>query len=124
MSMRFTQLQCKEVICVSDGRRLGFVTDVQVEIPSGNVCAIVVPCPARFPGRLRAAGRFYHSLELHQAHRPGHRAGGGEARRLPGAERKAGAAKIAQPRRNSFPRAGIFLRFLGNNACNYAFHPI
>lgn len=50
MSMRFTQLQCKEVICVSDGRRLGFVTDVQVEIPSGNVCAIVVPCPARFPG--------------------------------------------------------------------------
>ena len=50
MSMRFTQLQCKEVICVSDGQRLGFVTDVQVEIPSGNVCAIVVPCPARFPG--------------------------------------------------------------------------
>ena len=50
MSMRFTQLQCKEVICISDGRRLGFVTDVQVEIPSGNVCAIVVPCPARFPG--------------------------------------------------------------------------
>ena len=31
---------------------------------------------------------------------------------------------IAQPRRNSFPRTGIFLRFLGNNACNYAFHPI
>ena len=50
MSIRFTQLQCKEVICVSDGRRLGFVTDVQVEIPGGNVCAIVVPCPARFPG--------------------------------------------------------------------------
>ena len=23
---------------------------VQVEIPSGNVCAIVVPCPTRFPG--------------------------------------------------------------------------
>ena len=50
MSMRFTQLQCKEVICVSDGRRLGFVSDVQVEIPSGNVCAIVVPCPGKFPG--------------------------------------------------------------------------
>ena len=50
MSIRFTQLQCKEVICVSDGRRLGFVTDVQVELPGGNVCAIVVPCPGRFPG--------------------------------------------------------------------------
>ena len=50
MSMRFTQLQCKEVICVSDGRRLGFVSDVQVELPSGNICAIVVPCPGKFPG--------------------------------------------------------------------------
>lgn len=53
MSMGFTQLQCKEVICVSDGRRLGFVADVQIEIPEGNVCAIVVPCPGRFPGIAR-----------------------------------------------------------------------
>lgn len=52
MSMGFSQLQCKEVICVSDGRRLGFVSDVQIEIPSGNICAIVVPCPCRFPGSL------------------------------------------------------------------------
>ena len=59
MSMRFTQLQCKEVICVSDGRRLGFVTDVQVEIPSGNVCAIVVPCPARFPGGFGRSRRIF-----------------------------------------------------------------
>ena len=124
MSMRFTQLQCKEVICVSDGRRLGFVTDVQVEIPGGNVCAIVVPCPATVSGGLRAAGRFYHSLELHQAHRSGHRAGGGEARRLPGAERKAGAAEITGSPDAFFANAGIFLRFLGNNACNYALHPI
>ena len=50
MSMKFTQLQCKEVICVSDGRRLGFVTDVLVEIPEGNICAIVVPGPCRFFG--------------------------------------------------------------------------
>ena len=50
MSMKFTQLQCKEVICVSDGRRLGFVTDVLVEVPEGTVCAIVVPAPCRFPG--------------------------------------------------------------------------
>ena len=30
MSMKFTQLQCKEVICVKDGRRLGYVEDVMV----------------------------------------------------------------------------------------------
>lgn len=50
MSMGFTQLQCKEVICVRDGRRLGFVSDVLIEMPAGTVCAIVVPCPGRFPG--------------------------------------------------------------------------
>ena len=48
--MRFTQLQCKEVICISDGRRLGFISDVQVEVPEGKVCAIVVPGPARLLG--------------------------------------------------------------------------
>ena len=52
MSMKFTQLQCKEVICVSNGQRLGFVSDVQIEIPDGNVRAIVVPCPNHFPGGL------------------------------------------------------------------------
>ena len=52
MSLKFTQLQCKEVICVSDGRRLGFITDVQVEVPEGRVCAIVVPGPCRFAGIL------------------------------------------------------------------------
>lgn len=54
MSMKFTQLQCKEVICISDGRRLGFVTDILVEVPEGNVCAIVVPGPCRILG---VAGR-------------------------------------------------------------------
>ena len=48
--MRFTQLQCKEVICVSDGKRLGFITDVQVEVPDGKICAIVVPGPCRILG--------------------------------------------------------------------------
>ena len=50
MSMKFTQQQCKEVICISDVRRLGFVTDVLVEIPEGSICAIVVPGKGRFLG--------------------------------------------------------------------------
>ena len=49
MVTRVTDLHCKEVICISDGRRLGFICDVEVEIPSGNVLAIVV----LGPGRLR-----------------------------------------------------------------------
>ena len=45
--LKFTNLQCKEVICVATGQRLGFIADVQVEVPQGNICAIVVPCPVR-----------------------------------------------------------------------------
>ena len=41
MALTITQLKCKEVICIADGRRLGFVSDVEVEIPDGAVCAPV-----------------------------------------------------------------------------------
>lgn len=50
MSMKFTELRCKEVICVNDGQRLGFISDVIVEVPDGCVVAIVVPGPCRFFG--------------------------------------------------------------------------
>lgn len=50
MSIKFTQLQCKEVICVNDGRRLGFITDVHIEVPEGKIAAIQVPGPCRFMG--------------------------------------------------------------------------
>lgn len=50
MGMCFTDLQCKEVICVSDGRRLGFISDVEVSVPEGQVIAIVVPGPCRVLG--------------------------------------------------------------------------
>lgn len=58
MSLKFTQLQCKEVICVQDGQRLGFVSDVLVEVPCGTVCAIVVPGPCRFLGCLGRSDDF------------------------------------------------------------------
>ena len=50
MGTRITDLQCKEVICVGDGRRLGFVTDVEVSVPEGNVLALVVPGPCKALG--------------------------------------------------------------------------
>ena len=52
MGMRLTQLQCKEVICVSDGRRLGFIEDVEVEIPEGTIHAILVPGSGKGMGLL------------------------------------------------------------------------
>ena len=50
MSTKFTDLHCKEVICVSDGRRLGYISDACVEIPKGTIVSIVVPGPCRFFG--------------------------------------------------------------------------
>ena len=50
MGIRTTELHCKEVICIADGRRLGFITDVEVELPEGKVVAIIVPGPCRFLG--------------------------------------------------------------------------
>ena len=50
MTVRFTELHYKEVICVSDGRRLGFISDARVELPEGQLVAIVVPGPCRFFG--------------------------------------------------------------------------
>lgn len=52
MSTKFTELHCKEVICISDGRRLGFISDACVEVCSGNIVSIVVPGPCRFFGLL------------------------------------------------------------------------
>ena len=50
MSIKFTQMQCKEVICIADGRRLGYVSDVQVELPEGRVCALLVCGPGKVMG--------------------------------------------------------------------------
>ena len=50
MMVKFSELRCKEVICVSDGQRLGFVSDVEIEIPEGVIKCILVPGPCRFLG--------------------------------------------------------------------------
>ncbi len=48
--MRITELHCKEVICITTGARLGFVSDVEVRVPEGEVTAIIVPGPCRLFG--------------------------------------------------------------------------
>lgn len=50
MDVRLGDLRYKEVINVSDGTRYGYVGDVELDVESGQVRAIVVP------GRLRLLG--------------------------------------------------------------------
>ena len=42
MDMRFSELECKEVVCVCDGSRLGFVSDLVLDC-DGCIKAVVVP---------------------------------------------------------------------------------
>ena len=58
MGMRVTDLSCKEVVCISDGSRLGYVSDVEVQVPEGQVCSIVVPGRGKFFGLFGAAEDF------------------------------------------------------------------
>ena len=48
--MRIADLRYKEIINVNTGHRLGFVCDVDMDINTGRICALVVPGPARFFG--------------------------------------------------------------------------
>lgn len=56
--MKFTELNCKEVICVCDGRRLGFISDVRIELPEGRVTAIIVPGKGRLFGLIGCRDDF------------------------------------------------------------------
>lgn len=56
--MKFTELNCKEVICVCDGRRLGFISDVRIELPEGRVTAIIVPGKGRLFGLISCRDDF------------------------------------------------------------------
>ena len=50
MAIKLTQLQCKEVICLENGQRLGYVEDIQVEVPEGRVVSLTVPGPGKCLG--------------------------------------------------------------------------
>ena len=47
---RIRDFRCKEVINVCDGCRLGYVSDLDVRVPEGQVVAIIVYGPGRFFG--------------------------------------------------------------------------
>ncbi len=43
MQCRITDLRCKEVIDLCTGDRIGFVEDVELILPGGQIAALVVP---------------------------------------------------------------------------------
>ena len=53
---RFSSLQEKEVINVCDGKRLGCICDLEVDVHTGKICTIIIPeeCKWNFFGKERA----------------------------------------------------------------------
>ena len=66
MQCRIRNLRCKEVINVCDGCRLGFVSDVDIRLPEGQVVAVVVYGPCRFFGLFGPREEFYIPWECIQ----------------------------------------------------------
>ncbi len=50
METRIAELRYKEVISVEDGTRYGYVGDMEIDLESGQVRALVVPGRRRFFG--------------------------------------------------------------------------
>lgn len=48
--LKTSDLKIKEVINVADGRRLGTITDIEIDLESGRLTAIVVPGAGKFLG--------------------------------------------------------------------------
>jgi len=58
MMYRTSDLRQKEVINVSDGRRLGFVYDVEIDLENGRIDAIVIPGGGRLFGLIGKDSEF------------------------------------------------------------------
>ena len=43
MTVRMSELKCREVINICDGCRIGFVSDLELDCTGGNVIALIVP---------------------------------------------------------------------------------
>ena len=66
MQCRMVELRRKEVINIRDGCRLGFVGDVEVRVPEGQVSALIVFGPCRFFGLFGRGEDYYLPWECIQ----------------------------------------------------------
>jgi len=48
--LKTSDLKVKEVINIIDGKRLGAITDIEIDVESGKLTSIVVPGAGRFLG--------------------------------------------------------------------------
>ena len=66
MQCRMVELRYKEVINICDGCRLGYVDDVEVRVPEGQIVAVIVYGPCRFFGLFGRGDEYYIPWECIQ----------------------------------------------------------
>lgn len=59
METSFLELRCKEVINVVDGRRLGHIIDVVIELNSGRIQGFIVPGDKSFWNVFKNGGEMF-----------------------------------------------------------------
>ena len=50
MKTSLLELRCKEVISLSDGSRFGYIGDLELELETGRIQALIIPGRRRFFG--------------------------------------------------------------------------
>ena len=53
--IRFSELRCREVICLADGKRLGYISDLEIETECGKIVALILPGQGKWKGFLSGA---------------------------------------------------------------------
>jgi len=48
--LKTSDLKVKEVININDGKRLGAITDIEIDVESGKLTSIIVPGNSKFLG--------------------------------------------------------------------------
>lgn len=56
--VRISEFQTKEVVNIMDGKRLGQISDLEIDLRNGRVDSIIVPGPSRFLGFFQSGNDY------------------------------------------------------------------
>ena len=57
--LKLSDLRERDVVNVADGRRIGVVGDLEIDVETGRITALVVPGAARFLGMFGSEGDYH-----------------------------------------------------------------
>jgi YlmC/YmxH family sporulation protein len=58
VTQRASELRVKEVVSINDGRRLGFMFDLEIDMDTGKVISFIIPSGGRVLGFLGRGGEL------------------------------------------------------------------